>query len=571
MDFGQDRKFDSGKTPVDLYFTFLASSDHPDDQRQFLINLLFEVLDSARTNSGNSEILRQIESLRRALGNVQAAKPIIFTNNQQSLFCDAIEYQTYILDQSLEDIKDLITSIQGQLASAVQMLKNPRQTEVLELLPQIQKSVEFGSKEIGRQRDGHYEDALRLLKVVLDNPIGSLNHWAWFQQGCLEWMFRGDLGQAEQAFFSAVRLSGEASESIQAFYLWNLAHIHYQGNEFEEACNTCRTAVQLVPDSAQYLMDLARFAIRAGRVEEAAQALDRCIDRKAQTIVTMFAELDFINTGIDLESLSACKTEEARKAGIHQLERLNHSVLECKNVFQEVGMEWAYSRIVEERLSSAKEVLLNASYLEVRAEIETLSSCTVEVEKSATKNFAEAIESIINEVRSLERRLDELKKAHANEVRSLEQRSLRNQSRINNKPEPFPKERFLQLMTHGFAFGVAIAAVSGIIRFFQNGAGVRLFWGTMAFLFGCWGWLIVPVVPWLYVTISQASMMKATRESVTLETSRIDKELLRVQSAVEQEELAIRSNLDRATLRIAVLNAGLQKLSKFLRIADVKP
>ena len=62
-------------------------------------------------------------------------------------------------------------------------------------------------KASGRDQEEWYKDAARLLRDVLDNPIGRGNYVAWFQTGWLKWKFQRNLAEAEEAFYQAARLS----------------------------------------------------------------------------------------------------------------------------------------------------------------------------------------------------------------------------------------------------------------------------------------------------------------------------------------------------------------------------
>jgi hypothetical protein len=61
----------------------------------------------------------------------------------------------------------------------------------------------------------------------------------------------------------------------------------------EEAYQTVGKA-RKVSEDHDTLYDAARFAAKTGRKEESLKLIDRCIDLRPTTIVTIFSESDFL-------------------------------------------------------------------------------------------------------------------------------------------------------------------------------------------------------------------------------------------------------------------------------------
>jgi hypothetical protein len=79
------------------------------------------------------------------------------------------------------------------------------------------RALKNGMKASGRDQEEEFKDAARLLRDVLDNPIGSRNYVAWFQTGWLNWKFKQHLADAEEAFYQAARLSGPIADLYHAY------------------------------------------------------------------------------------------------------------------------------------------------------------------------------------------------------------------------------------------------------------------------------------------------------------------------------------------------------------------
>lgn len=67
----------------------------------------------------------------------------------------------------------------------------------------------------------------------------------------------------------------------------------YLQGQHEEAYQTMHKAINISQDH-DTLFDAARYAAKTGRESEVASLLEKCINLQPTTIVTMYAEEDFI-------------------------------------------------------------------------------------------------------------------------------------------------------------------------------------------------------------------------------------------------------------------------------------
>ncbi|MGH8491299.1 MAG: tetratricopeptide repeat protein [Gammaproteobacteria bacterium] len=61
-----------------------------------------------------------------------------------------------------------------------------------------------------------------------------------------------------------------------------------------EAYVSIHKALRITPNDHDTMYDAARYATKTGRESEALEMLDKCVDLRPQTIITMFSEEDFV-------------------------------------------------------------------------------------------------------------------------------------------------------------------------------------------------------------------------------------------------------------------------------------
>jgi tetratricopeptide (TPR) repeat protein len=208
---------------------------------------------------------------------------------------EALNTQAQVLREGFEDIATRMLEQQLVLQEIADILRRPYETKALELLKEADHALKNGMKASGRDQEEEFKDAVRLLRNVLDNPIGSRNYVAWFQTGWLNWKFTRNLAEAEEAFYQATRLSGPKTDLYHAYSLQHLAYMQYLQSRPAEAYDNIHKALRVTPNDHDILYEAARYAAKTGRESEALELLEKCIDLQPQTTITMFSEEDFVS------------------------------------------------------------------------------------------------------------------------------------------------------------------------------------------------------------------------------------------------------------------------------------
>lgn len=265
-------------------------------QRDAAIANLRGLAEIAGRQDETNELLGQANGLLSCLvgGIDQLNQGMDALNETLAQTLDAVYAQSEILQQGFRQIAGQMLAQQQTLQQIADILSRPYETQALELLREADRALKTGMKANGRDQQEEFTDATRLLKQVLDNPIGSRNYVAWFQTGWLRWKNESRFAEAEEAFYQAARLSASNADLYHANALRHLAYMQYLQGKYEEAYTTIGKARRIVPDDHDIRYDAARYAARAGREQEALELLDKCIDQRPQTIVEMFSEEDFL-------------------------------------------------------------------------------------------------------------------------------------------------------------------------------------------------------------------------------------------------------------------------------------
>lgn len=238
-----------------------------------------------QTNSLLSTLVGSMDRLSTSMDTLNATA---------SETLDALYAQTEVLQEGFEDIAMRMMEQQRVLEGIADILRRPYKTKALELLNEADRALKTGMKTSGRDQQEEFKDAARLLRDVLDNPIGSRNYVAWFQIGWLNWKFTKNLAEAEEAFYQATRLSGPQADLYHAYSLRHLAYMQYLQDRPDEAYDNIRKALRITPNDHDTMYDAARYAAKTGHESEALEMLDKCIDLQPQTTITMFSEEDFV-------------------------------------------------------------------------------------------------------------------------------------------------------------------------------------------------------------------------------------------------------------------------------------
>jgi tetratricopeptide (TPR) repeat protein len=205
----------------------------------------------------------------------------------------AIMDQTQVLGMGLAHLANNMLKQQQMLEQISDILRRPYETKALELCQEAERALKQGMKTTGRDQTAEYEDAMRLLTEVLENPIGRRNYVAWFQNGWLTWKHRNNIPEAENCFYQAARLSAPNNDAYYPLSLRHMAYTQYLQDKNQEAYESIHKALQAAPADNEIRYDTARYAAKTGRKTEALELLERCIEQEPAIIVTMFSEKDF--------------------------------------------------------------------------------------------------------------------------------------------------------------------------------------------------------------------------------------------------------------------------------------
>lgn len=199
-----------------------------------------------------------------------------------------------ILDDRLTAIVQQQQKQQQTLNEIAATLRTPYETSVRELREAADKWLTSGNlpNRPARDREEDWADAMRLLRITTENPIGRQDYMAWFQIGYLLWKKDGNLTEAEDSFYRAQRLSSTSHDAAHIQALCHLAHMQHLQGKHTDAYTTIERVLAISDDHEIYF-DAARYAACIDRLQDCAQHLERCIDLQPITCYTMFGEPDF--------------------------------------------------------------------------------------------------------------------------------------------------------------------------------------------------------------------------------------------------------------------------------------
>lgn len=223
--------------------------------------------------------------------------------------------QTSVLE-SCERFTNRVLRNQGSLLASADKLERIYDPTAINLRREATTAFTEALSLTGKDREEHLDMAMRLLRVCVENPNGQQDYSAWFQIGWILWK-AGSLAEAEEAFFRAKRLSATAKDVYSVKSSEHVAYMQYLQGRFEDAFTSAQAALAIRQDF-ETQFDLARYAARTNRPDEVLMYLERCIQDRPTTVITMFAEDDFCGTEDtptlvpDMAALAAKLTGEAR-------------------------------------------------------------------------------------------------------------------------------------------------------------------------------------------------------------------------------------------------------------------
>lgn len=242
------------------------------------------------TNEHLSALVEGMGALRDGMDRMNEG--INALNETATATLDAVYEQTSVLREGFAMVASRLIAQHKTLLDIAKTLRRPYEAQMLELRQQADKWLTSGMRNTGKARDDDFDDATKLLQEVIKNPIGNQDYVTWFQIGWLLWKHEKKLGDAEQAFYRASRLSAPQANQYHVLSVRHVAYMQYLQGRHEEAYQSVQKVVGAAVDH-DAPFDAARYAAKTGRKEEALRLLERCIELQPTTIITMFAEQDF--------------------------------------------------------------------------------------------------------------------------------------------------------------------------------------------------------------------------------------------------------------------------------------
>ena len=231
-----------------------------------------------------------------------------------------------------------------------------------------------GMRRMGRDREEDFEDALRILRDMATTPQGMQDYVAWFEIGWLLWKHERNLPEAEDAFYRAQRLSEGKDEAFYVKSLRHLAYVQHLQGRFAEAYETIQKAL-VTSDEHDTRFDAARYAASRGFSEECLRLLEQCIYDRPTTIISMFAEVDFLRGAAaarlarSMADMAARMLDEARDRADDNVEHWQKALEIVREVEREAGLPIALPKGIAEEALDGTPSLDDADYL-VALEIE---------------------------------------------------------------------------------------------------------------------------------------------------------------------------------------------------------
>jgi uncharacterized membrane-anchored protein YhcB (DUF1043 family) len=187
------------------------------------------------------EIIQGLVRLNQSIDSMRDGIHRLNTTAEMTL--QAIDNLTSMLQQHLNHISQQLLHQQQNLQRISDQLASPYEMQARELRREAMKWLRQGASSLGRDRQGHWNDALGLFQQTLDNPIGKQDHVACFEYGWLLWKHKGDLVGAEEAFDRARRLSTTSKDLYHEKSCRHLAYMQYLDHRCEDAFQTMETIV----------------------------------------------------------------------------------------------------------------------------------------------------------------------------------------------------------------------------------------------------------------------------------------------------------------------------------------
>ncbi|MEO7719867.1 MAG: hypothetical protein ABIY70_26980 [Capsulimonas sp.] len=231
-----------------------------------------------------------------------------------------------------------------------------------------------GMRRLGRDREEDFQDALRILRDLVLTPQGMQDYVAWFEIGWLLWKHERNLPESEEAFYRAQRLSASKGDAFYVKSLRHLAYVQHLQGRYPEAYETIQKALA-ASDEHDTRFDAARYAASRGFSEECLRLLEQCIYDRPTTIISMFAEVDFLRGAAAarlaraMADMAARMLDEARDRADDNVEHWQRALEIVREVEREAGLPIALPKGIAEEALGDTPALDDVDYL-VALEIE---------------------------------------------------------------------------------------------------------------------------------------------------------------------------------------------------------
>ena len=145
----------------------------------------------------------------------------------------------------------------------------------------------------GRERTDELNDALRLLRSLLQHPIGSRNYAVWFECGWVQWNLGHALPEVEESFYQATRLSGGASDLYHLQALRHLAFVQAGQSKWLDASETIQRILSSAQESEPAIgIEAARYSLQSAQGLRAQQLIEQALDQNPELAFTVFSDPD---------------------------------------------------------------------------------------------------------------------------------------------------------------------------------------------------------------------------------------------------------------------------------------
>ena len=209
-----------------------------------------------------------------------------------------------------------------------------------ELAAQSLQALKNAAHYSGREQQEELRDAFKLLKGILDNPLGNRNYAVWFEFGWAQWMLREPLETVAESFYHAARLSGNSGDLYHLHALRHLAYLQASVGKWSEAWETAQRALERTGEgSPSVWIEAARYALGVGALSQAQALLDRALDHSPESAFALFSDPDLTPLYGACSQTMERFARAAHEAAAHELERLHTARQTDQYLMDKLGLK----------------------------------------------------------------------------------------------------------------------------------------------------------------------------------------------------------------------------------------